>query len=372
MIARLSESRLLCPAQLTPSRVDFEVIGIFNPGVVRIDNEVVMLARVAETPLEKRTGFRGLPRWLTHGDCVVDWVCDDDLIAVDPRVVQIKSGGNLRLTSVSHLRLFRKLDGIAGWLAGPAFFPEMAYEEFGVEDPRITKIDQTYWITYVAVSRQGAATALASSNDLVTFKRHGLIFCPENKDVVLFPRRLDGKFIALHRPNPNSHFSPPQIWIARSHDLLHWGEHQSLHRGSRNWEADRVGGGTPPILLDEGWLHLYHGSQPSHRDGHVGEYAVGALLLDRDNPAQVLAQSDEPIMRPTADFERNGFVPDVVFPTAMINSAIGDNNDRLSVYYGAADTAIGVVDFSKQDILNALKWQSNPINKGAHPWPMLT
>ncbi len=166
---------------------------------------------------------------------------------------------------------------------------------------------------------------MASSDDMVTFKRHGLIFCPENKDVVLFPQQVDGQYVALHRPNPNSHFSPPQIWIARSPDLLHWGEHQSLHRGHQNWEADRVGGGTPPILIDEGWLHLYHGSQRVQQDGRVGEYSVGALLLDRNNPARVLARSDQPIMRPIAEFERNGFVPDVVFPTAMINSNIHEH-----------------------------------------------
>lgn len=356
MISRLSDSQLLCPADVQPSRDDFAVVGVFNPGVVRIENEVLMLVRVAEQPLERRAGFLGLPRWETSGDCVIDWASDDDLISVDPRVVQTKSDGLLRLTSVSHLRLFRKLDGSSGgWLPGPALLPELAFEEFGMEDARITKIDQTYWITYVAVSRQGAATALASSEDMVTFKRHGLIFCPENKDVVLFPQQVDGQYLALHRPNPNSHFSPPQIWIARSPDLLHWGEHQSLYHGYKSWEADRVGGGTPPILLDEGWLHLYHGSRPVQQDGRVGEYSVGALLLDRDNPAHVLARSDQPIMRPMAEFERNGFVPNVVFPTAMINSNIHEHDDQLNVYYGAADTSIGVVDFSKQDILNALQ-----------------
>jgi predicted GH43/DUF377 family glycosyl hydrolase len=355
MIPRLSESVLLCPADLRPSRDDFAVIGVFNPGVVQIRDEVVMLTRVAEKPVAQRAGFTGLPRWEASGDCVIDWVHNDDLISVDPRVVRTKSEGLLRLTSVSHLRVFRKRDGRSeGWLPGPKLSPEMGFEEFGIEDARITKIDQTYWITYVAVSRTGAATALASSDDMLTFKRHGLIFCPENKDVVLFPDKIDGQFVALHRPNPNSRFSPPQIWIARSPDLFHWGRHQPLHRGRTTWEADRIGGGTPPVLIDEGWLHLYHGSQRARQDGRVGEYSVGALLLDRDNPAQVLARSDQPIMRPVTEFERNGFVPDVVFPTALIHSRIPEQDDLLSVYYGAADTSIGVVAFSKRDILNAI------------------
>ncbi|QEF97370.1 Beta-1,4-mannooligosaccharide phosphorylase [Stieleria maiorica] len=355
MIQRLSESVLLCPADLRPSRDDFAVIGVFNPGVVQIRDEVVMLTRVAERPIAQRAGFTGLPRWESSGDCVVDWVHDDDLISVDPRVVRTKSEGLLRLTSVSHLRVFRKRAGSPeGWVPGPTLIPATALEEFGIEDPRITKIDQTYWITYVAVSRPGAATALASSDDMLTFKRHGLIFCPENKDVVLFPHKIDGQFVALHRPNPNSHFSQPQIWLARSPDLLHWGRHQPLLRGRTTWEADRVGGGTPPILIDEGWLHLYHGSQRARQGGRVGEYSVGALLLDRDDPSQVLARSQQPIMRPVAESERNGFVANVVFPTALIESNRDDHDDVLSVYYGATDTSIGVVAFSKRDILNAI------------------
>jgi len=259
--------------------------------------------------------------------------------------------GVLRLTSVSHLRVFHKRDESSdAWLPGPVFLPETATEQFGMEDPRITQIDATYWITYVAVSRQGPSTALASSAYMVTFTRHGLIFCPENKDVVLFPERIDGQYVALHRPNPNSHFSPPQIWIARSPDLLHWGRHRGLHRGQAMWESDRVGGGTPPILIAEGWLHLFHGSRRVERQGQVGEYAVGALLLDRDNPDRVLARSRQPMMRPTTDFERNGFVPDVVFPTAAF-----ELDDQIRVYYGAADTSTAAASFAKQDILDALR-----------------
>jgi predicted GH43/DUF377 family glycosyl hydrolase len=102
-------------------------------------------------------------------------------------------------------------------------------------------------------------------------------------------------------------------------------------------------------LIEEGWLHLYHASRRDEREGHVGEYSVGALLLDRDNPARVLARSAQPIMRPMAEFERNGFVPCVVFPTAVIQ-----HDDLISVFYGAADTSTGVARFAKQDILDAL------------------
>ena len=232
----------------------------------------------------------------------------------------LENSGDLRLTSVSHFQVFRQSTlGSEAWEFVDVLLPEGSWEEYGIEDPRITKIDDTYWITYVAVSRSGAATALMSSTDLVTFQRHGIIFASENKDVVLFPDRIAGDYVALHRPNPSSHFSPPQIWLARSPDLIHWGRHEPILGGVQPWEGDRVGSGTPPILIDEGWLTLYHGSASSNIAGTVGRYAAGALLLDRDDPSRVLARSSEPIMLPTTDYETNGFVPNVVFPTAMLD-----------------------------------------------------
>lgn len=350
MIKRISESLLMRPQDLKPLRDDFTVIGVFNPGAVSVNNEIVLLARVAEKPRDHRPGFLGLPRWEPNGKIVVDWASEDELDRADPRVVRRKSDNLLRLTSISHLRVFRRPDGRSmEWTAGPVLLPASPMEEFGIEDPRIVEIDETYWITYVAVSRHGVATALASTHDFVKFERHGVVFYPENKDVVLFPRKVNGEYFALHRPNPNSHFSPPEIWFARSQNLLHWGQHECLLRGKAEWECDRVGAGTQPVLLEEGWLEIYHGSRRTERAGEVGAYSAGALLLDRDNPTRILRRSHEPIMQPTADFERSGFVDNVVFPTAMIKQG-----DTLSVYYGAADTCTGVVEFSQRELLSAL------------------
>jgi len=349
MIKRISERLLLRPQDLKPLQDDFTVIGVFNPGAVMVNDEIVLLARVAEKPREHRPGFIGLPRWEPNG-IVVDWASEDELDRVDPRVVLHKSDHSLRLTSLSHLRVFRgPAGGSMEWTPGPVFLPASPMEEFGIEDPRIVEIETTCWITYVTVSRHGVATALASTQDFVTFERHGIVFYPENKDVVLFPQKVRGEYFALHRPNPNSHFSPPEIWVARSQNLLHWGQHECLLRGKAEWESNRVGAGTQPVLLEEGWLELYHGSRQAERAGEVGAYSVGALLLDRDNPARILRRSHEPIMQPTADFERSGFVDNVVFPTAMTKQG-----DTLSVYYGAADTYTGVVEFSQRELLSAL------------------
>ena len=350
MIRRLSEQLVMQPRDVKPSSDEFIVIGVFNPGAIKIGNEVVLLARVAEKPREMRPGFIGLPRLGHRGDVVIDWVTEMEMDRRDSRVLRCKDDNLLRLTSFSHLRVFRSNDGMsANWTPGSNFLPGSSFEEYGIEDPRISKIENKYWITYVAVSRLGAATALASTVDFETFERHGLIFCPENKDVVLFPHKIQGQYASLHRPNPSSHFSCPQIWLACSPDLMHWGSHKPLYTGSDEWETDRVGAGAPPLEIDEGWLEIYHGSRRSAQANKVGTYSAGALLLDRDDPTCILKRSRGPIMQPSASFEQHGFVPNVVFPTALIESG-----DSLHLYYGAADTSIGVAKFSRQELLAAL------------------
>ncbi|TWT54819.1 Beta-1,4-mannooligosaccharide phosphorylase [Rubripirellula amarantea] len=351
MIETRSESLLLRPCDVSPSRSDLEVVGVFNPAVAIGNNGLTMLARVAERPLESRADWTPLPRWSSSGAIEVDWVRNQDLTLIDARVVAIKDSGDLRLTSVSHLQVLRS-SNITGesWDFVRTILPEGPWEEYGIEDPRITKIDDTYWVTYVAVSRSGAATALMSSTDMVNFQRHGIIFPSENKDVVLFPEMFSDGYAALHRPNPHSRFKAPQIWLARSLDMIHWGRHQLVLSGMHPWEGDRVGSGTPPILCDEGWLTLYHGSTRPNSTGTVGCYSAGALLLDRDQPGRVLARSSQPIMQPSTDYELHGFVPNVVFPTAML-----DRDEELHVFYGAADTYIAAARFLKQSVLDSLQ-----------------
>jgi beta-1,2-mannobiose phosphorylase / 1,2-beta-oligomannan phosphorylase len=350
MIRRLSEKLLLRPEDLKPLRDDFSVIGVFNPAAVQIGKDILLMVRVAEQSLEQRSGFVAFPRHTPDGTIVLDWIPEEELDQADSRVVRFKRDNLLRLTSISHLRVFRCRDGrLRDWAPGPLFLPASPMEEYGIEDPRITKIEEKYWITYVAVSRHGVATALASTTDWVSFERHGVIFYPENKDVVLFPHQVNGQYVVLHRPNPNSHFSRPEIWLARSPDLLHWGQHECLYGGSAEWESDRIGAGSPPIAIKEGWLGIYHGSRQATRTGDVGTYSAGAMLLDRENPALMLGRSREPIMQPMAEFEQFGFVNNVVFPTALL-----EQGETLQVFYGAADTYTAVVEFAREDLLAAL------------------
>jgi predicted GH43/DUF377 family glycosyl hydrolase len=341
---------LLEPNDVPASRDDFEVVGVFNPGAVRVGDEVVLLVRVAEQPRELRPRFTGLPRWGPGGGLTVDWVPDAELEPVDPRVVRRKADGLVRLTFTSHLRVVRCGGGRAVQeVTGVTFRPQEDVEEFGVEDPRITPLDGRFYFTYVAVSRHGPATALASTTDFRTFQRHGVVFCPENKDVVLFPEKIGGAFAALHRPVCGTPFTRPEIWVARSPDLTHWGMHAPLAVSGGDWQSGRVGAGPPPVRVPVGWLAIYHGNRHPTRTGEVGMYYGAALLLDPDDPARVLRWTAEPFFRPEADFEVAGFVPNVVFPTGVVQ-----DRDKLLVYYGAADAVTAVAEYSLGELQGAM------------------
>jgi len=348
MLRRLSQRLLLHPEDLEPTRDDFEVIGAFNPGAVAVDGEVVLLVRVAERPAERRDGWTPLPRWDPGEKLSVDWVKSDGLDLRDPRGVVLPNGFS-RLTSVSHIRVARSSDGLSiDEVSGPVFAPSTEWGEYGIEDARVTKTGGRYYITYATISRRGVSAALASTTDFVTFVRHGITFPPENKDMVLFPEQIRGDYVALHRP-ANSTFSPPQMWVARSKDLIDWGRHQHLAGGVYDWEGGRIGAGPPPIKTDEGWLELHHGSGRSGPGG-TGVYAGGAMLLDLEDPGRVLRRSPQPILVPEVDYELEGFVGDVVFPTGVV-----ETGDTLLVYYGAADTATAVVELSRREVLDALE-----------------
>ncbi len=350
MIERLFNACLITPDGIKPSDPGLEVVGVFNPGVAEHDGQVVIMARVAERPADKQSGWISSPRFDPDKGLVVDRIEEADVICRDPRAFEHKDTGNVRLSFISHVRVFRSADGRSldsnGYVP---FSPATEMEEYGVEDPRITKIGETFYITYVAVSRHGACTALASTQDFESFTRHGVIFPSENKDVVLFPEKIAGSYAALHRPNPRYHFAPPEMWIAYSPDLEHWGRHAVLHTGTADWETGRIGGGAPPVRTPAGWLEIYHGNALTSADALVGEYVASALVMDPADPSKIIAYTDEPIMKPETHFEREGFLGGIVFPTGII-----DRGDVVQVFYGAADTNTAVVEFSKDSLLDAL------------------
>ena len=329
------------------SRPDLEVVGVFNSGVIRHDGDVLLLLRVAEGP-------KGIPanevaaavyNPVSRDIEIKRWSRDArDLDLNDPRAIDTE--GMTWLTSISHLRIARSTDGIHFAVEpAPAMTAANAYESFGIEDPRITRLGDTYWINYTAVSPYGITTGLASTKDFRSFDRHGLIFSPPNRDVTIFPEKIGGQYVALHRPMPEG-LGKPAIWTATSPDMLSWGGHRYV-AGARagSWDDSKIGGGAVPFRVKteeaDGWLAVYHGVT-----GATTTYSLGALLLDPGDPGKVLARSREPILKPETRYEREGFFGGVVFTCGLLAEG-----DLVRIYYGAADGVTAVADLSLEEIL---------------------
>lgn len=342
---RARENPIIRPSDVKPSQEGLEVVGVFNAGVARLGNEIILLARVAERPTnDDPTVVLAALFDVAKGRIVTERFTRDDPANdfSDPRL--IVRAGQTYLTTISHLRLARSRDGLHFDVDNhPTIRPTNEYETFGVEDPRITRIDGTYYVNHVGVSPLGVTTALLSTEDFRSFERHGTIFAPENKDVAIFPEKIDGAYYTLHRPH-SPLFASNEIWIAESPDLLCWGNHRHLI-GTRHgpWEETRIGAGAPPFRIDAGWLEVYHGADRRNR------YCLGAVLLDPDRPWQVIARSASPIFEPQADYECSGFFGNVVFTCGLL---FEDN--LLKVYYGAADTTICYAELTLSDVLNTL------------------
>ena len=226
-----------------------------------------------------------------------------------------------------------------------AFAPSEEYERYGIEDPRLVKIDDRYYVTYVVLSgyvheRPEAFSALATTTDFSKFNRLGIITSKsaDNKDVVLFPEKLaytsDGTegmtYFSLHRPSTwigaAYGVERPSIWLGEGETLTSVGKHTLLIKPEREWEALKVGAGVPPIKTEKGWLIIYHGVS----DDKV--YRAGAALLDLKRPSRIIGRTKSPILEPEEPYERFGDVNNVVFPTG---ACVVDN--ELFVYYGGAD-----------------------------------
>lgn len=323
---------------------DFESHGVLNPGAIREGNVVHLFYRA------------------------------------------VKAGN---FSSIGHC----KLDGphqIINRSTEPVIFPEFAYEIHGVEDARICKIDDTYYLTYTAYDGMNALGALATSHDLKTFEKHGVIvpklshsefeklmdktrigkdryigYCNStrfiqeidhanllwDKDVLFFPQRIQGKLCFLHRIKPDIQFVAinelsdltPEFWETY---LLNM-EENTILSPKYDHEISYVGGGAPPIETESGWLLIYHGVKCT-AEGNI--YSACAALLDLNNPRKEIARLDYPLFEPEQSWELNGAVNNVCFPcgTALFG-------DTLYIYYGAADEQIAYASLSLSELISELK-----------------
>ena len=210
-----------------------------------------------------------------------------------------------------------------------------------MEDPRITYLDEEerYCITYTAVSDMGAMPALLITKDFNEFHRMGVIFPPENKDVVIFPRKINDLYYACHRPVPDG-IGTPDIWLASSPDLINWGNHRHVCGVTKDgWESGRIGSGAPPIYTDKGWLHIYHGADRQNR------YCLGAMLTDLEQPDRIIAKTENAILEPEMEYEVEGFFGNVVFSCGCLLE-----DGMLIIYYGAADDKIARASISLEEV----------------------
>ncbi|HEX2950313.1 MAG TPA: glycoside hydrolase family 130 protein [Armatimonadota bacterium] len=272
----------------------------------------------------------------------------------DPR--GIVYNGEILLSSLSHLRLARSKDGYHFEIEKtPALFPTELYEEYGIEDPRMTYLEGMVYINYTAVSRFGVGVALASTKDFKTYTKHGIILPPENKNVVIFPERIDGQYVMIHRP-ATAGLGNQQMWMGYSDDMIHWGKHMPF-MGKRPgmWDSIRIGAGAVPIKTDYGWLEIYHGVNEEQG------YCLGAVLMDINEPCKILARSNIPFLIPETEYERTGFYGNVVFTCGAVVTKAA-NSSIVSIYYGAADQYTCRADIDLEDILDSLHAPALSVN----------
>ena len=291
---------------LTAADFPFTVNSVFNPGVTMFEGETLLLCRV-----EHRTGF-------------------------------------------SSLVVARSKDGLTKWIIEPDRCMEPLLEthdeQWGIEDPRITKCGEDYNIVYTGYSTSGPLICLATTTDFRNFRRLGVLSSPEDKDAALFPCQFNDQWILIHRPVARNESMGAHIWLSTSPDLQHWGNPQLLLAARKGgwWDSNKIGLSPPPLLTERGWLLLYHGVRITAAGAL---YRLGLALLDKDDPSKVLARSAEWVFGPSAPYEVAGDVPGVVFPCGWL---LLDDGDTIRMYYGAADTSIAVAEGSVRELLDFL------------------
>lgn len=295
---------------LTAADFPRPVNSVFNAGAARFGNQTVLLCRV-----EDLSGSSLL--WLARSD-------DGVHFRPDPQPALTPSQEE----------------------------PFRSVEHFSLEDPRITPLEGAYYITYVGFSGHDNVTVLARTEDFVRYERVAVITLPENKNVVLFPEKINGRYARLDRPMTQTS-ARGDIWISFSHDLRYWGDpHPVMRARERKWDSLKIGPGAPPIKTGEGWLLVYHGVRATAA-GYL--YRLGVALLDLEEPWRVLGRATEAVLSPLMPEDFQGNVGNVVFSCG----AVLEDDGELRVYYGAADHVMCLASAPVDDLIALCRTGSN-------------
>ena len=354
---------------------DTFVLGAFNPGFNRLPNgNLIMMVRIAEALKEPIVNGRiHAIRWDEKIGFCLDSYPINEVDTNDPRKFSLKKYKLFSvnaLTSISWL-LPVEISGDGLELVkihyDKAIFPDRSSQEYGIEDGRISKIEDKYYMTTCSVSSERQGTTLYSSSNGLDYKFEGLILDHQNKDMLLFEGKVNNMYYALTRPLgslyfatvPDSRYNPgPTINIAQSPDLLHWkpGDTPFIRPSVSGHSTMKIGGGAQPVLTEYGWLVIYHGVEAKEE---VGVYRTFMALLDKDKPWQVIfIEEIEPVLeaRPelTAHIKNQIYLEDVVFTTGII-----DSGENFIVASGELDLCCRIThipkDFIIQKIRNNLK-----------------
>jgi len=348
---------LLTCKDFKPSHSNWKVDGIFNPAAIRLPNKkILLMVRVAEANFKESE--YSYPLIVTKNKYDAEENLENKGILKDSLSKKhYFIYGKRMLPNISHFRkvlLDKNGFEIEKINERPDFLGRSVTSEYGVEDARIVKMGDRYLMTYVSVSDDtGVSSSLAISKDLKNWKRKGIIFQEQNKDVVLFPEKINGKFVALNRPESGFIFSRPATWISYSKNLIYWGkEFKILKTRRKSWDSNRLGAGPTPIKTEKGWLVIYHGVSFKEEKS---VYSAGVALFDLNNPAKLIARSprDKPLISPTKSYEKKGFMNNVVFPTGAIPTLDGKD---LLIYSGGADSAISVRQISFEKIFKSMEY----------------
>lgn len=256
------------------------------------------------------------------------------------------------LNGIPGLHFGRSGDGLRWVISNEAIrfdnaAPDVARHEYAY-DPRVCKIDSRYYITWCN-GYHGPTIGVAWTEDFKNFHRLENAFPPHNRNGVLFPRRINGRFAMLSRPSDRGHTPFGDIFYSESPDMCFWGRHRFIMApGNLWWESVKIGAGPVPIETKEGWLLFYHGVR-STCNGLI--YSMGAALLDLEQPWKVRARMTEPLLIPEQLYEITGFVPNVIFPCAALHD---EPTGQIAIYYGAADTHIGLAFTQRDELIEAL------------------
>ncbi len=342
---RFEQNPLISPKDLKPSNSNMIIECLLNPGTFSYKGKVGLLVRVAERTLQQ-DGVVAVPIYNDFGELEILKFKQDDpkLDTSDVRVINY--AGCDYLTTISHLRILFSDDGISFSEAEeyPPILGKGNHENYGIEDCRVTQIEDIYYLTYTMVSAFGVGVGLKTTKDWKEFENMGMIFSPHNKDCAIFNEKINGKYFALHRPS-SPELGGNYMWLAESPDGVHWGNHKCIAKTREGkFDSTRLGAGAAPIKTEEGWLEIYHGASGENR------YCLGAILLDLDDPSKVIARSEQPIMEPIATYEKTGFFGNVVFTNGHVV-----DGDKITLYYGASDEFVCGATLSIKAILNQLK-----------------